>query len=452
MNRSRFIRSLLLFSFTVTTALGQAFTLSDTGTVAPNFREQFMASYGVNSRIEPEITPADRPLYERVEPFLRNNPREAIRIVAAEVSPETNAAFDFLLGNLYYQTGQYEQSERALQQTVRKFPSFRRAYRTMGLIQIQSERFEAAIETWLKVITLGGGDAQSYGLLGYAYLAQGKYRSALSAYQNARMFKPDSTDFRRGEAQCLLQTGQVKQAAALFDELIAEDPGVADYWLLQANAYLGLERYDEAMANLEILVGRGQATPQSAMLLGDLYLRDENHRLALETYRSALRTHQAQLGISSALRPLEYLLNRGLYDEAASYLEEVKAVLPAELEPEDQARLTVAKAGLALERSGPAEAIALLAPLVAAQPLAGQALLLLGEAYQETEQYEEAEFTLQRALSIPEKKTEARIALGRLEVSRGDFEAALRYLRRALEEAPQRPGLARYVEYIESAP
>jgi tetratricopeptide (TPR) repeat protein len=430
--------------------MAQAFDLTDTGRAAPDFREQFLASYGVNSAIEPEITQEDRPLYERIEPYLRENPRQAIRMVESELGPDTNAAFHFLLGNLYYQTNQYGSSEQALKQAIEKFPSFRRAYRTLGLIYIQSGRFEPATAAWLKVITLGGGDAQSYGLLGYAYLAQGKYRSALSAYEKARMFKPDSTDFRRGEAQCLLRTGQLKQAAALFDELIAEDPTVADYWLLQANAYLELERYADAIANLEILAGSGQATRQSRILLGNLYLRDDNHRLALETYQSALRTHGVE-AVSTALRPLEYLVNRGLFNEAAAYLSSLQAVLPTEVEAEDQARLTVAEAGIALERGGAVEAIALLEPLVRAQPLAGEALLLLGEAYQITERYEEAEFTLQRALSILDKKTEAMIALGRMEVRRGDFEAALKHLRFALEREPSRAGLARYVESVEAA-
>ncbi|PXA05546.1 hypothetical protein DDZ13_01350 [Coraliomargarita sinensis] len=449
MTHNQTISILAACLFTVAAA-AQPFDLTDTGAAAPDFREQFLASYGVNPKIEPEVTQEDRPLYERIEPYLKNNPREAIRIVNGELGPETNAAFYFLLGNLYYQTGQYPQSERALEQAVSKFPSFRRAYRTLGLIYIQSDRFEPAIKAWLKVITLGGGDAQSYGLLAYAYLAEGKYRSALTAYQKALMFKPDSTDFRRGEAQCLLQTAQYQQAAALFDELITEKPDVADYWPLQANAYLELERYDDAMANLEILAGRGQASLESQLLLGNLYLRDDNHRLALVTYQDALKVHGVA-AVEDALRPLEYLINRSLFDEAAEYLTTLKSELPAELEAEDRTRLIVAEAGIALESGDRAKAIEQLKPVVKAQPLAAEALLLLAEAYQREEDFEEAEFYLQRVLSIPEEKVEALVALGRLEVRRGDFDAALKHLRAAREQAPRRPGLASYIESIENA-
>jgi len=54
-------------------------------------------------------------------------------------------------------------------------------------------------------------------------------------------------------------------------------------------------------------------------------------------------------------------------------------------------------------------------------------------------------------LSIPQQQTEALIALGQLEIRRGDFAAALQHLRTALERAPQRAGLARYIESVEAA-
>src|SRR5690606_2516228 len=133
-------------------------------------------------------------------PFLREDPRRAITEVERALGSSENPAFRFLLGNLHYEIGEFDRSESELKRAIEAFPDFRRAHRTLGLIHIQNQAFPAAIESWLKVITLGGGDAQSYGLLGYAYLAEKKYRSALSAYRMARMFKPDSIDFRRGEA------------------------------------------------------------------------------------------------------------------------------------------------------------------------------------------------------------------------------------------------------------
>lgn len=425
------------------------FQLSDSGPGTAEFRERFMANYGVLSELEPSMTAKDRPLFERVEPYLQNNPQQAIRIVEAELNADSNPAFRFLLGSLYYQTQRYAQAEQHLRSAVKAFPDFRRAYRVLGLIYVQNNRFPEAIAAWLKVISLGGGDAQSYGLLGYAYLTQSKYQSALSAYQMARMFKPDSTDFRRGEAQSLLEVGQTAQAAALFEELIAEQPTEADYWLLQANSFLQLERYDDAVANLEVVHGLGAGTRDSRFLLGNLYLRAENYRPALEAYQAGLEL-PGELDVAQAVQPLEYLIGRGLIAEANVYLQSMKQRLPETLLPEHADLLALAEAKIQRRNDASEAALALLKQVVARNPLQGEALLLIAEIEMEAERFEEAVFYLERAQSVPEQKVAALTALGRLEVERGDFDAALKHLRVAQQLEPQ-PRIARYIRSIEQA-
>lgn len=425
------------------------FQLSDSSPGTAEFRERFMANYGTLSELEPSMTAKDRPLFERVEPYLQNNPQQAIREVEAALNADSNPAFRFLLGSLYYQTGRYGQAEQYLREAIKGFPDFRRAYRTLGLIYVQGNRYPEAITAWLKVISLGGGDAQSYGLLGYAYLTEGKYQSALSAYQMARMFKPDSVDFRRGEAQSLLEVGQTRQAAALFEELIAEQPTVPDYWLLQANTLLQLERFDEAIANLEVVHGLGAGTRESRFLLGNLYLRAENYRPALKAYQAGLSV-AGTLDVAQAMKPLEYLIGRGLIAEASAYLATMQQHLPADLSAEQQDLLALAEAKILRESDASDAALALLQPIVERNPLDAEALLMIAEIEIEAERFEEAAFYLERAQSVPERKVEALTAYGRLEVERGDFEAALKYLRIAQQLEPQ-PRIARYIRSIEQA-
>ncbi|KAF0094863.1 MAG: hypothetical protein E1N59_1598 [Puniceicoccaceae bacterium 5H] len=442
------LSALILLALSAT-ASAQPFDLSDSGPAADDFEARFLASYGVNAEIEPKLGPDEHALYREIAPLLRDQPRAALVKVENAIGPETNAAFDFLRGNLLYQLKDYAQAESALHEALRKFPSFRRAYRTLGLIQIEQERYDAALATWLKVIELGGGDAQSYGLVAYAHLSQEHYQSALVAYQHARMFRPDSRDFRRGEAQCLLAVGEVKRAAALFDELIAEAPETHDFWLLQANAYLELERFDDAIANLEVVRDLDASTASSLRLLGNLYLRQGNHRLAIDAYTEAL----AQFGaddLEAALQPLDYLANQGLYDEAGGYLERLRDALPADLPPEVRRRLAVTEAGIAVEQGKPERARTLLEPVVEADPLAGKALLLLARTYQDEKDWPKAAFYLERAQSLPDFQREALIALGRMEVERGDFSTALTHLRKA-QSLSASPQLARYIEAIEKA-
>ncbi|CAA6695438.1 MULTISPECIES: tetratricopeptide repeat protein [unclassified Lentimonas] len=447
----QYIRPILIcFGLCTQLAFAQSapFVLSDTGPNSPSYKDRFMANYGVHSEIEPPMAATDRPLYEKVFPLIKTNPRAAIAELNRSMSSNSNPAFFFLLGSLQYQTGQLSQSEQSLSKAIDKFPDFRRAHRTLGLLYAQQSRHDAALRTWLKVISLGGGDAQSYGLLGYTYLSQEKYHSALKAYEMARMFQPDSIDFQRGEAQCLLKTGQADRASTLVEELIKAHPTSSDYWRLQANCLLQLGNHDDAILHLEIANDLGAANAQSHFLLGDLYLRTENSRLAQQHYLAALETPN-QPSLTSALRPLEYLIARGLIEEADAYLQLLESTITIKSDKERE-QIALSKADIRMQQGQADQALDLLKQIVERNPINGEALLLIAEIAQANEDLIEAEFQLQRARALPDTQVDALIQLGRLEVDRNDFKAALDYLYSAQSLKPS-VRISRYIDAIKAA-
>ena len=423
------------------------FSLSDSDPDSPDFKKRFLASYGVNSAIEPKLASKDRSLYQKVLPLLSSAPRDAIAIVQRELNPNSNAAFDFLVGNLFYQLRDYGQAEKAMKEAVRKFPFFRRAHRILALIYVQRDEFKRAIEPLLRVIELGGGDGQSYGLLGYAYLVGEKYESGLAAYRMARMFKPDSLDFRRGQAHCLLETDQNKLAIALFDELILEFPSEQDFWLLQANAFLAAGMKGEAIANLELVSDRKQGNWSTHVLLGDLYLSDDLVQLALAAYLRALDQDPASDG-ELLIRPLKALVERRHFAAGKGYLAAMAKVANSIISLAQRSEVDLAEAKIEMKIGDPARALSLLKNSLSTDPLNGEVLLTLGEYYFGSEMLDEAERYYELALSVPEAKGDALVSLGRLAVSRGLFAEAVRLLRQAQETQP-RPNVARYLEAVE---
>ncbi len=443
------IAVLVIGSFVYGDLIAASFPLSDSSPNSQEFRNRFMASYGVNEAIEPKLKTSDRSLQEAIMPHIRNNPRTAIQLIERALNSETNPAFYSILGNLYYQVNDYGASERYLRQALTKFPSLRRAWRTLALTYVQRNRLAEAIAPLLKVIELGGGDAQSYGLLGYSYLSEEKYESALSAYRMARMFKPDSLDFRRGQAHCLLQTEQHRLAVSLFDELIADNPEETSFWLAQANAFLALEQRDEAIANLQIVADSGRGTWESGVMLGDLYLNEGVPKLALDSYVKAFQ-EKAPREADRMIRPLTNLVSVGLYEEARSYLALVRNRLTGPLEAGAERDLNVAEARIEMRAGDPEKAVLLLRPVVEKDPLDGAGLLLMGEYYQNRAEFDQAEFYFERAVTSREFAVDAHIALGRLAVEQGDLAGALAPLRRAIQLRAD-PSLQKYVEAIEGA-
>jgi tetratricopeptide (TPR) repeat protein len=440
---------ILFFALVFSLPAATVFELTDSSPGSAEFQRRFMASYGVNEAVEPKIPARDRPLYEKIEPLLAADPRRAIEITLAGINEESSPAFHFLLGNLYYQIDDLPAAEKQLQLAVEQFPSFRRAYRTLALIHVRRTDFAGAVEPLLNVIRLGGGDEQSYGLLAYSYLNLQQPYSALNAYRMARMFKPDSFDFKRGEAQCLMLTQQDAMAIALFDELIVETPTEKDFWLLQAKAYLALDRRDDAIANLELARNYGTPDWRNVLLLGELYLAGGNHQLAIENYKQAALLNDTSEW-EALLQPLAYLTGRRMTAEAGDYLDFLKQNERFRIPDREKRILARTEAQIAMETDRAPAALQTLETLLREDPLDGASLMLIGEYFQRTRQFENAELHLERAAGIPEFQEQALVALGRLAVAQNQLAAAVDYLRKAQALTP-RANVARYLEQIQRA-
>lgn len=430
-------------------ASGAAFPLTDSDPDSPAFRRRFLASHGVNEAIEPKLTIKDRPLQEAIMPLIRTNPQKAIGLIEKELTPDTNPAFLNILGNLYYQTSDYPNTEIYMLRALKKFPSLRRSWRTLALSYVQRGMMDQAIGPLIKVIELGGGDAQSYGLLAYAHLNGAHYESALSAYRMARMFDPNSFDFKRGQAMCLIRTEQLGSAIALFDELIIDKPNESTFWMAQANAFLQSEQTAKAIANLQILSDAGTSTWESQMMLGDLYLNEDLFKLALDTYTLGYRMHPPA-AMSQVVRPLIYLVGRRHFEGAQSYFQLIQSGIQGKLDPELQSQVNTALARIEMRVGDPEKAYAILTASVEENPLDGNSLMLLGDYYLEKQDYEESAYYFERATALDSFEVDAYISLGRLQVEQGKLKEALIPLREA-QNVENTPNLQRYIESIESA-
>lgn len=425
------------------------FPLTDTSPNSPQFRAHFLGSYGINPAIEPKIDQTDLKLYQSIQPHLENNPQQAIQIASQAITPDSNPAFDFLLGSLHYSQQNYPTAERALQQAIQKFPSFRRAHRNLALIYIQQADYPKVIPHLLNVIKLGGGDGQSYSMLGYSYLNLEKYQSALSAYQMARMFLPDSQDVRTGEAQCLLMTNQLQPAIALLSELITEYPDNPLYWRLQANAYLNQQNHPDAIANLEIAHSLQTPDWQTHSLLADLYLSQDVTKKALQHYQAALTNHpDAQF--KDALKPLKQLIERQHYTEAAAYIQTLNTQLQTPLTPAQTTDLAVYNAQIQIKTGDAPQAEQQLLTLLKQNPIHAPTLLALADYNLDTQNYPQATFYYQRASHLPEAKVQAHIGLARTNVQTNQFQQAIQHLEHAQNIQP-RDDVQRFITSIQKA-
>ena len=138
--------------------------------------------------------------------IIKARPEQAIKQLSEQIKEDDSAAFDFILANLYFQEGDLVAAEKFYLQAIKKYPSFRRAYKNLGFVNIQSGDYVSAINSISKSMELGDVDGRAYGLLAYSYLTQENYYPAEAAYRQAILMQPEVVDWKLGLARCLLET------------------------------------------------------------------------------------------------------------------------------------------------------------------------------------------------------------------------------------------------------
>src|SRR3990172_6351698 len=205
-----------------------------------------------------------------------------------QIKPDCSAILDFTLGSIQFQQNKMTEALDNYRKAVTKFPGFRRAWRNLGLIYVRDGKHDDAISAFTRMIELGGGDAYSYGLLGFAYAAKLEFRAAEAAYRNALLLQPENTEWRLGVTRCVFKQQRFEDAVTLLETLIGRYPDKADFWLLQAQAYLGLKQPLKAAENLEAVDRLGKATVDSLHTLGNIYVSENLMDLAARAYRRAI--------------------------------------------------------------------------------------------------------------------------------------------------------------------
>lgn len=415
----------------------------------PEFQREFLGSYGFAAELEPNVGPEEREQMQEVLAILseQGDLDLAIRTLNEYTTDESSAVFDFTLGNLYFQEQRYDDAANHYRDALIKFPSFRRAHKNLGLIHVREGRFELAIRSLSKVIELGGGSGSTFGLLGFAYSSTRQWIPAESAYRNALLLEPDTLDWKLGLTLSVLRQGKYAEAASLCDELIARFPDRADFWMLQANAYIGMDRPLEAAQNFEMIRRMGKATPASLNTLGDIYVNREMWDLAENAYSGAFRAAPGS-NLERALRSIEILAQRGAMDQARRLIAAVKTDSNGALDDDQRKRLLKLEARIAVADGQGGEVVDVLEEIVSLDPLDGDALLLLGQHHARNEDGERALFYYERAGSLEDFESEAKIRQAQLLVEQGRYDDAVPLLKRSLEIDP-RDDVARFLEQVE---
>ncbi len=331
---------------------------------------------------------------------------------------------------------------------VNKFPTFRRAWRNLGLIHVRASRHEEAIRSFTRMIELGGGDGYAYGLPGFAHSARDDYQPAEASYRSALLLQPENTEWRLGLARCVFKQEKFQDAATLLDAPIARFPDKADLWVLQAQTYLGMKQPLRAAETLEMVDRLGKATVDSLATLGDIYVQENLTDLAATAYTRAIKANDKQ-PFGRSFRSAEMLAGKGAPAAARRVTAQIRETWGERMDDGERRKLLKLEARLSMaEGDSGTEVVAVLEEILTLDPLDGEALMLLGQHYSKVNEREKAILFYERAAGIGALEVDAKTRQAQLLVAMGRYADALPLLRRAQEVKP-REAVARYLDQIE---
>jgi tetratricopeptide (TPR) repeat protein len=411
----------------------------------PSFQRQLIGSYGIDSEVEPPLSEQEQPVHDKLVQLIPTNPDGVIGALEKLITPESTARYEFLLANLFAQKGEGEKAVAMYQKAIAKHPRYRTAWNNLGVNLVKLGRHAEAVKAFTKAIELGASNGIMFGLLGFSYMNIGQFVPAESAYRMAVLLDPATLDWKLGLATIFLKQEKYAEAVTLVGQLIAEDPEKTDYWMLQANAFLGQKRVLEAAGNFEIVHRLGKATPESLNTLGDIYISEDLVDLAAVSYRRAYEL-QPEKSLPGLLRAVEILTARSALEPAREMLQAAQA--GTALTDADRRRMLKLRARVALAANQDAEATKVLEEAVALDPLDGESLIQLGQYHGRNNDPDKAIFYYERAAGIEAFEADAKVRHAQLLVGLRKFGEAIPLLKRAQEIKP-RESVAKFLDELE---
>lgn len=419
----------------------------------PVFRARLLGSFGVNSSIEPVLSPDQQEIYDQIIPLVADKAADAVRLIQevladADLGQDKGSAmFDFTLGNIYFQNNRPREAAVSFQNALKKFPDFRRAHQNLGILLIQGGQHAQSIQHLTRAMQLGAADGPLFGLLGSAYVMSGDHVAAETAFRNAIMFTPEVKDWKLGLMRALMAQEKFGEARTLAATMVAAAPTDKDLWLLQASAHLGLKKFKEAAADYEMLDLLGQSTPESLSTLGDIYANEGALAPAASAYLRAFEKNPAG-PVDGPIKAAEILVARDGPAQADKLLDRVTKDRGDSLEPRDALRIKRLRARILQNAGETGKALTLWKEIVEADPLDGDSLVKIGQHYANGEEKDRAIHYYEAAAGIPEFEADAKVRHAQLLVSMGKYAEAVPMLRRAQELKP-RDSIAKFLDDLE---
>ncbi len=365
--------------------------------------------------------------------------------------------------------GELQAARNDYEEALRLKPNHFESTFNLGLLEMESGDYQAAVVRMRAAANLAGGAAKARAIfaLGLALARAGERRAAIRAYERAVEYQPNFLPPRYNLAKLYIDDGSteaVKKAEKLLADILALQESYAPalflrgrlasrrgqieealeyyhkaalhdatFWKARKNAglmALRLGRLARAERIFTRLAADFPARSDGEFNLGVVAYRRRQFEKALRHYRKALQISggkHKQAGMTTGLT----LRALGRYPEALDVFDAILAADPADAAAQ-------VNRGLVLIQMGRLdEARKAFQKAIDARPDYAVAYYNLGKLEAGLKRFDSAEAAYRKTLAIDPKHLKAAVNLGILLSKRGDLEGAVAAYRAATSIAPQ---------------
>jgi predicted O-linked N-acetylglucosamine transferase (SPINDLY family) len=170
---------------------------------------------------------------------------QAYRQILA-IEPEQPDALH-LLGLVAMDTGRYEIARECIERAIAVRPTVAILHNHLGLVWKNLGQLDAAIACYELALQLNPDLAAAHNNLGNAWKRQGRADAAIDCYRRALERQPDYAEARNNLGTALHDRGQFDQAVACYEQALRSKPDYADAYNNLGNAHKTQGRFDDAI-------------------------------------------------------------------------------------------------------------------------------------------------------------------------------------------------------------
>jgi len=352
-------------------------------------------------------------------------------IRAADLMPN-DPKLQVQAGTLLLMRGRFEDAKTRARMALAKDPKNVQAALLMGNAMAGLKDFEGAIKELEEAAQLDPGAAGAYTSLGMIHLQQGSRPEAEAAFRHAVEIAPNNATAHLALAQYLLGTGALKNAEAELlkaHEVDQKNPlairGLAAFYTA-TNRPADSEKYLKLLVANDTSVGRA-----STLTLAEFYIASRRYDEAVALLKPLLDRRETVIGAQTRIAFSEFA--QGKKADAYRDIDSVLKRAPR------NAMALVTKSRFLVSDKKLEEALNYAKRAEVAEPGSASPHYLAGSIHAALGHREEAIAAFNEVIRLNPRAAAAQTQLARLNLQKGDSDAAMDLAKSAVRNAPNSP-------------